>query len=109
MAESQHFTPHVIHQLIEAPKMTAPITSLVKQHTETAVAREVKFRDKDIRQEPDVDQNNPPSPLTASSKESYETSKDDEKKDKRNKAHFHRWSLPVTNESPAKDVWTPIG
>lgn len=53
------------------------------QHVEITIAREEKFHDQNIKQEPDIDQSKPPLPSTGRSKDSYRTYENDKRKDKK--------------------------
>lgn len=43
LAEFQDMMTHVMHQLIQSPTFTVPVTHLVKQHAEISVTRKAKF------------------------------------------------------------------
>lgn len=44
LAETEGFTRHVIHQLIQSTTFFAPLTRPVKQHVKIAVAKQANFR-----------------------------------------------------------------
>lgn len=56
----------------------------MKQHADIAVAEEEKFCKHNVKQEPDEDQNTPPSMVTGHSKNLSKTSEDEKKKDNKN-------------------------
>lgn len=70
LALYQEFMQHTIHQRMGSHTFTVSDTRLVKQHAELAVARETKFRDANIKQEPDENQNTHLWTLTGPSKNS---------------------------------------
>lgn len=88
LAESHEFIQHVIHHLIQSPTITVTIPRLVKHDAEIAVGREARFRDQNVKEEPDIDGSAPSLSLTGDSRDSWRTSKNEKKKDIK-KLTFH--------------------
>lgn len=88
LADFQDFTQHVIDQLIQSSTFTTRVTCLVMHHAEIAVAREAKFRDHNVNQEPHNDQITPPSPLTSCFEDSSKTF-EDHKENEKEKSSSH--------------------
>lgn len=62
--DPRRFVQHLTSDLIKNPSFTLPITRLVKQHVQVAVADEAKFHGKSVDLASQDGGANPPSPLT---------------------------------------------
>lgn len=80
IAESQHFVQHLTSNLIKSRSFAVNITHLFKQHTQVAVADESKFYDRSMVPADQHIQVISPSPVTAISPDSSQSSSEYRKK-----------------------------
>lgn len=80
LRESQYLIKQVIHQLIQSPIFTVPVSSRMRQYDEIAGTREVGFWVRITKQESDNDYDMLSPPLTGCFKDSLKISKDVNKK-----------------------------
>lgn len=74
LSESQHFIQGLFCHLIKSPTFTVLVLSLVKKHTERAIASEAKFIQNIIREILVKEEVTPPLPLISRSPEPSKTS-----------------------------------